>query len=60
LGQLEAKKQTESFIKKILNTKSFASSAHVLKTIDDVSERFDDVTKDYLENDVLKIKQQNN
>jgi hypothetical protein len=56
IGQLEAKKQTESFIKKILNTKSFASSAHVLKTIDDVSERFDDVTKDYLENDVLKNK----
>ena len=56
IGQKEAKKETESFIKKILNTKSFASSAHVLKTIDDVSERFDDVTKDYLENDVLKNK----
>ena len=54
IGQLEAKKQTESFIKRILNTKSFLNSAEVLKTIDDVSERFDDVTKDYLENDVLK------
>ena len=54
IGQLEAKKETESFIKKILNTKSFLNSAQVLKTIDDVSERFDDVTKDYLENDVLK------
>ena len=54
IGEKEAKKQTESFIKKILNTKSFLNSAQVLKTIDDVSERFDDVTKDYLENDVLK------
>ena len=54
IGEKEAKKQTESFIKKILNTKSFLNSAEVLKTIDDVSERFDDVTKDYLENDVLK------
>jgi len=54
IGQKEAKKETESFIKKILNTKSFGNSAQVLKTIDDVSERFDDVTKDYLENDVLK------
>ena len=54
IGEKEAKKQTESFIKKILNTKSFLNSAQVLKTIDDVSERFDDVTKDYLQNDVLK------
>jgi len=54
IGEKEAKKQTESFIKKILNTKSFLNSTEVLKTIDDVSERFDDVTKDYLENDVLK------
>ena len=54
IGEQEAKKQTESFIKRILNTKSFLNSAEVLKTIDDVSERFDDVTKDYLENDVLK------
>lgn len=54
IGEKEAKKQTESFIKKILNTKSFLNSAQVLKTMDDVSERFDDVTKDYLQNDVLK------
>jgi len=54
IGEKEAKKQTESFIKRILNTKSFLNSAEVLKTIDDVSERFDDVTKDYLQNDVLK------
>ena len=54
IGEKEAKKQTESFIKRIFNTKSFLNSAEVLKTIDDVSERFDDVTKDYLENDVLK------
>ena len=54
IGEKEAKKQTESFIKKILNTKSFLNSAQVLKTIDDVSERFDETTKEYLQNDVLK------
>ena len=54
IGQKEAKKETESFIKKILNTKSLKNSAQVLKTIDDVAERFDETTKDYLQNDVLK------
>ena len=54
IGQKEAKKETESFIKKILNTKSFKNSAQVLKTIDDVAERFDEPTKDFLQNDVLK------
>ena len=54
IGEKNAKKETESFIKKILNTKSFLNSAQVLKTIDDVSERFDETTKEYLQNDVLK------
>ena len=54
IGKKEAKKETESFIKKILNTKSLKNSAQVLKTIDDVAERFDETTKDYLQNDVLK------
>jgi len=54
IGQKEAKAETESFIKKILNTKSLKNSAQVLKTIDDVAERFDETTKDYLQNNVLK------
>jgi len=54
IGQKEAKAETESFIKKILNTKSLRNSSQVLKTIDDVAERFDETTKDYLQNDVLK------
>ena len=54
IGKKEAKAETESFIKKILNTKSLKNSAQVLKTIDDVAERFDETTKDYLQNDVLK------
>ena len=54
IGQKVAKKETESFIKKILNTKSLKNSAQVLKTIDDVAERFDEPTKDFLQNDVLK------
>jgi len=56
IGEKNAKQETESFIKKILNTKSFLNSAQVLKTIDDVSERFDETTKEYLQNDVLKNK----
>ena len=36
VGQKEAKKETESFIKKILNTRSFKNANQVLKTIDDV------------------------
>ena len=54
IGQKEAKKETESFIKKILNVKSLRNSSQVLKTIDDVAERFDETTKNFLENDVLK------
>jgi hypothetical protein len=54
VGREEAKKETESFIKSILNTKSFKNADQVLKTIDDVSESFDDITVDYLQNDVLR------
>jgi len=56
IGEKNAKQETESFIKKILNTRSFVNSAQVLKTIDDISERFDETTKEYLQNDVLKNK----
>jgi hypothetical protein len=54
IGEKTAKADSESFIKKILNTKSFRNAEHVLKTIDDVADQFDDATKNYLENDVLR------
>lgn len=54
VGEKTAKKDAESFIKKILNTKSFRNAEHVLKTIDDVADQFDDATKNFLENDVLR------
>ena len=49
-----AKQDAELWIKKILNTKSFKSGEHILKSIDNVVENgFDDATKEFLENDVL-------
>jgi len=49
-----AKKDSELWIKKVLNTKSFKNGDEVLHTIDDVVENmFDDATKEFLENDVL-------
>ena len=45
IGEKTAKADSESFIKKILNTKSFRNAEHVLKTIDDVADQFDDATK---------------
>ena len=49
-----AKKDSELWIKKVLNTKSFKNGDEVLHTIDDIAENmFDDVTKEFLENDVL-------
>ena len=49
-----AKKDSELWIKKILNTKSFTSGEQVLRTIDNVIDNgFDEITKDFLENDVL-------
>jgi hypothetical protein len=54
VGEKTAKADSESFIKKILNTKSFRNAEHVLKTLDDVADQFDDATKNFLENDVLR------
>lgn len=49
-----AKKDTELFISKILNVKSFKNASQVLKSIDDVVDTLDDNVKNFLENDVLK------
>ena len=52
--QKTAKKDSELWIKRVLNTKSFKNGDEVLHTIDDVAENmFDDATKEFLENDVL-------
>ena len=56
-GAEEGRSTVESFIKKILNTRSFRNYAEVEKTIDDVVNRFDDNTKEFLETDVLKNKE---
>ena len=53
-SQKSAKKDTELFISKILNTKSFKNADEVLTTIDNVVDSLDDNVKDYLENDVLR------
>ena len=53
-SQKSAKKDTELFISKILNTKSFKNADEVLTTIDNVVDSLDDNVKDYLQNDVLK------
>ena len=54
IGQKTAKEDTESFIKSILNTKSFKSSEHVLSTIDQVSELFTAEQRAYLKDNVLR------
>jgi|694.fasta_scaffold65722_2 hypothetical protein len=49
-----AKKDSELWIKKVINTGSFKSGKEVVKTIDDVVDNvLDDTTKNFLENDVL-------
>ena len=48
-----AKKDTESFLKSILNVKAFKSGTHVLRTIDQIAENFDDSLKTFLQDDVL-------
>ena len=49
-----AKKDAELWIKKILNIKSLTSGEQVLRTIDNVVDNgFDDITKEFLENDKL-------
>jgi hypothetical protein len=54
IGKKTAKEDTESFIKSILNTKSFKSSEHVLSTIDQVSELFTAEQRAYLKDNVLR------
>lgn len=48
-----AKKDTENFLKDILNVDSFTSGRHVLKTIEDAVALFDDETLEYLSKDTL-------
>ncbi len=49
-----AKQDSELWIRKVINTKSFKSGEQVLRTIDNIVDNgFDDVTKEFLENDVL-------
>jgi len=49
-----AKQDAELWLKKILNTKSFTGGEQVLRTIDNIVDNgFDDLTKEFLENDVL-------
>ena len=52
-----AKKDSELWIQKILNTKSFTVGGSVLRTVDNILENgLDDVTKEFLQNDVLTNK----
>ena len=52
-----AKQDSELWIRKVLNTKSFKSGEQVLRTIDNIVDNgFDDLTKEFLENDVLANK----
>lgn len=49
-----AKKASELWISRVINTGAFKDGIEVLHTIDNVTDNaFDDVTKEYLENDVL-------
>ncbi len=53
-SKASVKKDSELWINKILNTKSFKSGNEVVRTIDNIVDNgFDDVTKEFLENDVL-------
>lgn len=54
IGQETAKQDIESFIKSILNVKSFNSAEHVLHTIDQVSELFTAEQRAYLKDNILK------
>ena len=50
-----AKQASELWISRVINTGAFKNGTEVLNTIDNVTDNaFDDVTKEYLENDVLK------
>lgn len=48
-----ALKDTESFFKSILNPRAFKSGGHVMRTIDQLAENFDDVIKGFLRDDKL-------
>lgn len=54
ISKENARQASESFIGKILNVKSFKNANQVLKTIDDISDLFDEQAKEYLTNDVLR------
>lgn len=54
IGEKTAKKDAESFIQKILNVRGFNNSQEVTEAVDQISELFDDTTKEYLTSDVLK------
>lgn len=56
IGETTAKENSESFIKSILNTKSFNSSEYVLHTLDTVSDLFTAEQRAFLKNDVLTNK----
>jgi len=54
-SKVNAKKTSELWISRVINTGAFKNGDEVLTTIDNVADNaFDDVTKEYLENDVLK------
>ena len=54
-NKTNAKKSSELWISKVINTGAFKSGEDVLNTIDNITDNaFDDVTKEYLENDILK------
>ena len=54
LSKQNAKQNAESFMGKILNVKSFKNADQVLKTIDDLTDLFDEKAKNFLTNDVLR------
>lgn len=56
IGVATAKEDSESFIRSILNTKSFNSSEQVIHTLDTVSELFSAEQRAFLKNDVLTNK----
>tara|TARA_R110002049_G_scaffold131135_1_gene289771 strand:+ start:1919 stop:5617 length:3699 start_codon:yes stop_codon:yes gene_type:complete len=54
ISKANARADSESFMSKILNVKSFKNANQVLKTIDDLSDLFDEQAKEFLTNDVLR------
>jgi hypothetical protein len=54
IGEKTAKKDAESFIKKILNVRGFKNQQEVVEAVDQIDNLFDDTAKEYLSSDVLK------